>query len=169
MTATARQWFCVRTHTHSESKALANLQRQGYRAYLPRYLKRRRHARRVETVAAPLFPSYLFVALDLSVERWRAIQSTFGVAYLITHGDAPVRVADEVIDTIRAREDASGHVTVDPPDFSPGDKVRIVDGVFADCQAIFKAATDKQRLAVLLDLLGRPVQLLVPAETVVAA
>src|ERR1041385_702866 len=125
------RWFVAHTHPHAEAKATAHLNRQGFEIYFPRYLKRRRHARRVETVAAPLFPSYLFVALDVSVEGWRAIQSTIGVAYLITCGDrraiqstigvaylitcgdSPVRVADEVIEAIQAREDARGHVTMD--------------------------------------------------------
>jgi transcriptional antiterminator RfaH len=56
-------WYVVQTHPHAENKAAAHLQRQGFATYLPRYLKRRRHARRTEAIAAPLFPRYLFVAL----------------------------------------------------------------------------------------------------------
>ena len=62
----AAAWYVVHTHPRAEAKALLNLDRQGFSCYLPRYLKRRRHARRLETVAAPLFPRYLFVALDLA-------------------------------------------------------------------------------------------------------
>ena len=63
------RWYVVQTHPHAEQKASLNLARQGYGVYLPRYLKRRRHARRVETVAAPLFPRYMFVAVDRAVQQ----------------------------------------------------------------------------------------------------
>ena len=59
------RWFVAHTHPHAEAKATSHLNRQGFEIYFPRYLKRRRHARRIETVAAPLFPRYLFVAVDL--------------------------------------------------------------------------------------------------------
>ena len=63
-TLMGHRWYVVRTQPHSENKASAHLGRQGFETYLPRYLKRRRHARRVETVQAALFPCYLFVAID---------------------------------------------------------------------------------------------------------
>ena len=55
-TLMGHRWYVVRTQPHAESKASAHLGRQGFETYLPRYLKKRRHARRVETVQAPLFP-----------------------------------------------------------------------------------------------------------------
>ena len=80
MIAAEPSWYVVQTHPHAEAKAASHLERQGYSIYLPRYLKRRRHARRIEIVAAPLFPRYLFVAIDPLTQRWRSIQSTIGVA-----------------------------------------------------------------------------------------
>ena len=78
MSTSGPSWYAVQTHPHSEAKAASHLERQGYTIYLPRYLKRRRHARKVEMIAAPLFPRYLFVAVDLETQRWRAIHSTSG-------------------------------------------------------------------------------------------
>ncbi len=70
-----------------------NLIRQGFEIYLPRYLKRRRHARKVDVVAAPLFPRYVFINIDMATQRWRPIQSTFGVSHLVMNGDEPARRA----------------------------------------------------------------------------
>jgi hypothetical protein len=83
MTAAGPSWHVVETHPHAEAKAAAHLERQGYATYLPRYLRERRHARRVAIVPAPLFPRYLFVAIDMRTQRWRAIKSTIGVARLV--------------------------------------------------------------------------------------
>ena len=41
------RWYVVQTQPHAESKAMGHLIRQGFAAYLPRYLKRRRHARKI--------------------------------------------------------------------------------------------------------------------------
>lgn len=57
-------WYAVYTQAGKERFALQNLANQGFEAYLPSYRKRRRHARRVDTVLAPLFPRYLFVRMD---------------------------------------------------------------------------------------------------------
>lgn len=166
---TAR-WYVVQTHTHAETKAAAHLVRQGFTAYLPRYLKRRRHARRIETVAAPLFPRYLFVTIDMVCQRWRAIHSTIGVVRLVCNGDDPVAVADKVIETLRAREDGQGFVSLrQRPRFALGEKVRVLDGVFADCLGLFDGMKDSDRVAVLLDLLGRKVRLVLDEFSVAAA
>ena len=82
----ANPWFVVQTQVNAEAKAARNLLQQGFEIYLPRYLKRRSHARKVDKVAAPLFPRYLFVQVDMATQRWRSIQSTFGVASLVFNG-----------------------------------------------------------------------------------
>ena len=87
----------VQTQVNGEAKAARNLLRQGYDIYLPRYLKRRRHARKVDFVARPLFPRYMFVAIDMATQRWRSIQSTVGVSHLVCNGDDPAAVPEGVV------------------------------------------------------------------------
>ena len=103
----------MQTQPNAESKAVAHLARQGFATYLPRYLKRRRHARRVDVVAAPLFPRYLFVEIDMAVQRWRSIYSTIGVSQLVCNGDVPAPVPDQVITMLKDREDAAGFIHLD--------------------------------------------------------
>lgn len=163
-------WYVVQSQPRAEQKAVINLQRQGFLTYMPRYLKRRRHARRIDMVAAPLFPRYLFVRLDPSVQRWRPIFSTFGVSRIICNGDLPTPLSDQVINSIRDREDASGFVYLDRrPQFRIGDSIRIRDGVFADHLGLYEGMKDSERVAILLDLLGRKVRVSVNLESVVAA
>jgi transcriptional antiterminator RfaH len=164
------RWYVVQTNTNSESKAAANLCRQGFFVYLPRYLKRRSHARKVDVVARPLFPRYLFVAIDVASQRWRAVQSTLGVSHLICRDDGPVAIEDGVISALKAREDEAGFIRlVRRSSFSPGDQVRIVEGAFADSLALVEGASDHDRVAVLLDFLGRKVRVLVGADLIAAA
>lgn len=166
----ALSWYVVQTQPRAEGKAALNLARQGYQVYLPRYLRRRRHARRVETVRSPLFPGYLFVAVDIATQRWRSIQSTIGVSRLICNGDHPAAVPQAVIDQIRGRENGDGLVQLSRQSpFTPGDSVRIRDGIFESCLGLFESLTDGERVAVLLDLLGRRVRVLLEVDRVTAA
>ncbi len=164
------RWYVIQSQPNAERKAVAHLERQGFATYLPRYLKRRRHARKVETVPAPLFPRYLFVAIDLGAQRWRSVFSTFGVSRLVCNGDMPAPIADQVLDGLKAREDADGFVRLDRrPSFRPGDQIRVLDGVFADCLGLYEGIRDSERVAILLDLLGRKVRVTVDVDVVAAA
>jgi transcriptional antiterminator RfaH len=168
MTEQAR-WYLVHTRPHAERKAAEHLLRQGFETYVPRYLKRRRHARRVETVAAPLFPRYLFVTVDMMTQRWLSIRSTIGVSALVGWAGTPAEVPYRIISDLRSRE-IGGMVALDQrPRFAPGDRVRIIDGVFAGCLGLFEDMSDRERIAVLLDLLGRKVRVMIDDLSVVAA
>lgn len=162
-------WYVAHTHPHAEAKAAAHLERQGFGFYLPRYLKRRRHARRIEVVPAPLFPRYLFINVDVARQRWRAIQSTLGVSHLVCNGGSPTPVPAGIVDSLRGRQDEQGYVTLDRPSFSPGDKLRILEGAFSNCLGLFEGMSDRARVTILLDLLGRKVRVTVDEGSVVAA
>ncbi len=163
-------WYVVQTHVHAERKAAANLERQGFAVYLPRYQKRRSHARKIEIVARPLFPRYLFVGIDLATQRWRAIQSTLGVSHLVCWSGRPASVERPVIDALKAREDEDGFIKLTRRTaFAPGDKVRIVEGAFIDRLALVEGVSDRERVAVLLDLLGRKLRMLIGADLIAAA
>lgn len=163
------RWHVAHTHPHAETRAACHLQRQGFATYLPRYLKRRRHARKVETVPAPLFPRYLFVAIDVTAQRWRSIQSTVGVSHLVCHGGEPAAIDASVIDHLRQREsDGFVQLPVRPP-FRPGEPVRILDGAFASCLGLYEGMRDDERVALLLDFLGRKVRIVLDLDAVIAA
>lgn len=167
---TAARWYVVQTQVNGESKAAEHLRRQGFEVYLPRYLKRRRHARKVDFTAKPLFPRYLFVAINVAAQRWRSVQSTFGVSRLVTNGDEPAAVPDGVIPAMMAREDAKGFVKMDAgPSFAPGDRVRVLAGAFMDNAGLFNGMADHDRVSILLDMLGRKVRVLLDADLVAAA
>lgn len=163
------RWCAAHSHARAEDKAAFHLRRQGFSVFLPKHLKRRRHARRVEWVAAPLFPRYFFVGFDPEVTRWRAILSTVGVGDLVRFGDQPALVPSHVIDEIRAREDADGLVQTTIDGLRPGDPVQIIAGPFADSEGLFDGANDDRRVTVLLSLMGRQVKVRVPVDAVHAS
>jgi transcriptional antiterminator RfaH len=152
-------WYAVHTQIHAETKALDNLLRQGYRAYLPRCRTWVTHARRRQLVLRPLFPRYLFTAVDEPTMRWRPILSTFGVSNVVRAGDRPAAVPAEIVDAIREREEEGAFNGLDPRrTLRPGELVRITAGAFSDMVGQLVELSDNDRVVVLLDLLGRAVR-----------
>lgn len=168
--AVGARWYVVQTQVNGEARAAQNLLRQGFEIYLPRYLKRRRHARKVDFAAKPLFPRYLFVAIDMAAQRWRLIHSTQGVSRLICNGEGPSVVPDGLLGALKAREDHRGFVSMEAkPAFTLGDKVRVLAGAFTDNAGLFDGMEDHNRVAILLDMLGRKVRVHLDADLVAAA
>jgi len=168
MSRIGRKWCVVRTHAHAETRALENLRRQGFETYLPRFRKLRSHARRRDLVAAPLFPRYCFVALDKAWGRWHAIRSTIGVDRILGGEQGPASVGDEIVDELRQREDADGFIQMDEKRrFSIGEQVKLVSGIFSSCSALVEGMADKDRVIVLLEMMGRSVRILIDENAAV--
>jgi transcriptional antiterminator RfaH len=162
-----KRWYVVHTRTGMERLAEGNLSQQGFRAYLPVREKKRRHARRVDIIKAPLFPRYLFVELDLDVDPWRSINGTFGVSYMVGAGERPSAAPVGVVEAIQDREDGSGIVPVSEPlPYKVGEIVEITQGPMATRIGVFTSANDNDRVTVLLDMLGRGVTLTLPSDAV---
>lgn len=149
-------WYVIQTRAHAEDKASVNLRRQGFIVYVPKFSKRRRHARRVELIAAPLFPGYVFVAADRSNRGCRSIASTFGVARMVCFGGVPAVIDGQVIGALKARE--TGDLVNLPATYSAGDRVRVKDGALSHCFGLVEGMRDSERICVLIDLLGRKVR-----------
>jgi transcriptional antiterminator RfaH len=156
-----KRWYVVQTQPHAEERARGHLERQSYEVWLPLCRKKRRHAGRSEIVIRPFFPRYLFVRVDMAHERWRPILSTFGVSRLVGGPERPEPMPETIVGALKARTEPDGLFSLISPAVSPGDPVRIADGPFADLEGIFQARTDRERVQVLLGLMGREVKVTV--------
>lgn len=164
-----KRWYVVHTQPNNETRATFNLQRQGFGVYLPRVRAERRHARRVEQISRPLFPRYLFISIDPDHDRWRTVNGTFGVRNLITQGNEPLPVPNGIVESLKSMEDSSGFIAPEPPSFRPGQRIEILDGPMAMHVGLFHRMSDKERVVLLLHLLGREVAVTIPCTAVAAA
>ena len=162
----SRSWYLVYCKPRQEAVARENLERQGYQAYLP-YMRelRRRGGKRIATIA-PMFPRYLFVLLSRQVDNWAPIRSTLGVVSLVRFGPAAARVPDDLVAALRSREDAQGIQILPVEGYKPGRRVRITQGSFAGYEGIFQAASGRDRVTVLLDILGRRARTVVASDSI---
>lgn len=169
VSAPIKSWFLVYTKPRQEQTARHQLGRQGYPVYLPMTQQnRKRNGRRV-SVIEPLFPRYLFIQLDTCRDDWGPIRSTIGVSALVRFGKEPAMVPDALIETLRSRESTTGLHDWAEPVFHAGQSVRVVGGVLQGYEGIFVAGTGRERVVVLLDILGRQVRARVDAGQLAAA
>lgn len=162
----AERWYAVHCQPNRERAAAAHLRNQNYDVFLPWQRKVRRHARKIESVLRPFFPGYLFLRLDLSQDRWRPINGTFGVVRLVMQGDRPAPAPLGVVEGLKDCCDESG-ILEWLPALTPGQTVRITDGPFAEFVGELERLDSAGRVRVLLNLMGGEVPAWVPRSSVV--
>ena len=149
-------WYVVHTKPRKESLAEANLKRQDFETYLPWYRRVARQRGTWREVIEPLFPRYLFLRIDPNQQTVAPIRSTLGVTTLVTFGHRLAPVSDDIINAIRQNADAHTGLHLPPEhQFKRGDTVAITAGPFEGLQGIFETSSGAQRVAVLLDILGK--------------
>jgi transcriptional antiterminator RfaH len=121
--------------------------------------------------SAPLFNGYFFCRI---IDRWRSINSTFGVLCLVRVGDCPARCPDREIDALKAMIDGHGYIKL--PEAPPppvrrkiaiGAKVRIASGPFGGWRGLYAGQSTREREKVLLNLLGGQRPVLIAADLVI--
>jgi len=149
-------WYALYTKPHKEEQVRIHLEGQGWEVYLPMIpVPRPRAGRRKER---PFFPCYLFVRGNRETGEVAMLRWTPGLRRVVSYGDMPVVVPDEMVEFIRERLAEKMAVLKKPPGqrFRPGQKVRIVEGPLAAMEAIFERSVSAgERVRVLIDVLGR--------------
>jgi len=144
-------WYLIHVKARQEGTAERNLQHLGVETYCPRFkpIKANRYKTPAEGKGT-LFPGYLFVRVDMSSE-FRKVTYAHGVLRVVKFGSAPALVAEEIIHSIRARED-NGLVVLSPScSLKPGQAVLIAKGPFSGFEAIFEQELNGiHRVALLL-------------------
>jgi transcriptional antiterminator RfaH len=157
------RWFVGHTLPRKEDLAQIHLARQGFETFLPHILSTRRHARKVETIKAALFPCYLFIHFDLTRDRWRSVNGTVGMAHLVTSGETPCPVPVGFVEGLRQAACRDGVINV-LPELAPGDSVRLIAGPFAGQVGELLRLDAKGRVELLFGLLNGVVRLKVARE-----
>lgn len=146
-------WYVVHTKPQKELVAASMLEeRLSLTVYLPEVLQHYRGQPHLR----PFFPRYLFVQADLDEVEASKINALPGVISLVSFGDRPQALSNEVVQAIRARiDDYNAAGGLPQRVFRPGDRVRLTEGPLQGLEAVFKGPVKpSQRVWVLLEFLG---------------
>ena len=164
-----RKWYVVHCYSGYENKVKRNLEQrissmemEGYifQVVVPteeevevREGKRRTYKRRV-------FPGYILVEMVMTDTSWYVVRNTPGVTGFVGMGSKPTPLRDEEVQRIIKRMEAEApKVKVT---FKQGQKVRIVQGPFADfIGTVDDLNMEKGKVRVMVSFFGRetPVEL----------
>ena len=122
------RWYLVQCKPRESFRALRHLENQGYTCFHPTHSVKRKRSNSIVLLLEPLFPHYLFVLLDSSV-NWSSIRSTRGVAHLVLFNGIPASLDTALIDNLK-REYAKLNGDVSQQLYQVGDRVLVTDGCF---------------------------------------
>lgn len=166
----SEHWYAVCCKPRQEAIAEENLQRQGYRTYLPRIRNARHRRGQWVDVIEPLFPRYLFIRINPALRSTAPVRSTRGAVGLVRFGGQPVVIPQEIIESIVQRETPDSGLHQDGrPLFRAGEPVKLEEGPLAGMEGIFVEEDGEKRVIVLLELLGKANKIKVNRDCVVPA
>jgi transcription elongation factor/antiterminator RfaH len=147
-------WFCLKTQPKHEKLAAQLLRAQAdLEVFSPLLRFQRVTVSGKKWFEEALFPGYIFARFPYCTHA-RLVASSMGVTKVVGFGGQPAVVEDNIIGELRqfARDNEVVQVS---SEVVPGDEVTVLDGPFKGLRAVVtRVMPAKERVAVLLDLLG---------------
>ncbi|MFQ5851067.1 MAG: transcription termination/antitermination protein NusG [Candidatus Binatia bacterium] len=159
------RWYTIQTKPRKENSVEKRLGDLGLEVFLPWVRLRRRIGSRYQRILAPLFPGYLFCRLDLFITG-KAARYAPGVRDFVKFGNRIAEVGEEIINGILERC-PGGVAEIRPRPYHVGEPVLIKEGPLSGLEGIFeREMRGSERVAVLLELLGRQTRLILSSEMI---
>jgi transcriptional antiterminator RfaH len=160
-------WLAVYTKPRQEKQAAENLERQGFKVYLPRIRQRKRCNSTYQWAVEPLFPRYLFIDVAIGEQNIAPVRSTPAVVDLVRCGQRVMPVDKSIIECLMQKEDSAIQARwCEDKGYVPGDRVEILDGALTGLTGIFQISNGAKRAEVLVALLGRQTRVLVQQDSI---
>lgn len=150
------RWYLAYTKPRQEHTALFNLEQQAFEAYLPLYKKFKKTEQGPTAMFEPMFPRYILFRPRRAEQSISTVRSTKGIATLVRFGFEPALVHDELVQRIRQIEVDRNQASVqDISNLKAGQSVVLQHTALAGMEGFVQSVSSK-RVAVLLEILGRP-------------
>lgn len=160
-------WFCLKTQPKHEKLAAHFLRSKvGIEVFSPALRFQRATVTGKKWFEEALFPGYIFGRFPYRT-HYRLVASAMGVTKVVGFGGEPAVVPDDVIAELRKFIRDNEVIEISPV-IAAGDEVTLMDGAFKGLRAVVtRVMPAKDRVAVLLDLLGTQREVEVTIDRVV--
>lgn len=168
------RWYVIHTHPRQEQRADENLRAWGIETLSPFISVVGDHQKRGSSSAVasrrqrprvprPLFPGYIFARFAYR-NMHHKVRFTRGISYVVSFGETPIAVDNELICIIRDRIGPNGLVRLGEK-IQPNDKVMIKSGPFEGFMGVFeKRLQDPERVVVLLSTIAFQARIVIEEE-----
>jgi len=162
-------WFCLKAEPKREHLAARALRRRfEIECLSPRLRFRKLTQRGPVWFVEAMFPGYLFAKFVYSTQH-RAIESSHGVRGIVRFGERLATLPEETVMALQSKAGAEEVVTIDSS-LKIGQSVHIIEGAFQGLEVVVtQVLPAKERVRVLLDFLGRSLEMEVSAGKVLPA
>ena len=162
-------WFCLKAEPKREHLAATALRRRfEIECLSPRLRFRKLTQRGPVWFVEAMFPGYLFAKFVYSTQH-RAVESSHGVRGIVRFGERLATLPEETVMALQSKAGAEEVVTIDSS-LKIGQPVHIIEGPFQGLEVVVtQVLPAKERVRVLLDFLGRSLEMEVPAVKVLPA
>jgi len=146
------RWYVIHTHTKQEDRACSNLEVLGAPTFNPKIRERRYNQFVISPtyVTKPLFPRYIFAQFKVS-DLYHKVRFTRGVYNVVSFGEGPTSIDEEIVALIRSNIKEDGFVRIDKG-IKLGDRVIVKDGPLKNLAGIFeREMKDTDRIRILLE------------------
>jgi transcriptional antiterminator NusG len=164
-----RAWFIIHCYSGYEKKVQHNLEQRIesmgmqdfiFQVVVPTVEEIEIRDGKRRTVERCLYPGYIMVQMILSDDSWYVVRNTPGVTGFVGMGNTPTPLRTEAVQGILRRMEASAPQV--RATFKQGQKVRIIEGPFADFIGLVDGIDEaRTKVRVLVSFFGRetPVEL----------
>ena len=158
-----QSWFLIQFKPNAHRVAERNLNRQGFKTFLPLQETTKRSSLRFLNTLKPFFPCYLFVSVQPSTSPWRKINNTVGVSRLVCFNGKPKPIPAPLVTQIMSRCDQFGKF-IPYNSFVKGDAVELIEGAFAKLVATVETVDSEKRVWIMMELMGQHTRMRVGSE-----
>ena len=142
-------WYAVYVRSHHEKKVYQLFLKKGIESSLPLIKTTRQWSDRKKKVEVPLFRGYVFVRIDIGIEKLNILK-TDGVVKFIGIRNEPSRIQDEQIFWVHMMVEESNTVQ-NEKEIPVGQKVRVIAGPFKGVEGVVMRAGNQSRLVVVIE------------------
>ena len=162
-------WFCLRAEPKREHLAAISLRRRfGIECLSPRLRFRRLTQRGAVWFVEAMFPGYLLARFCYPTQRG-AVESTHGIRAILRFGDCLATLPEDTIAAFQSHAGVDAVITIDSS-LQIGQPVHIIEGPFRGLEVVItQVLPARERIRVLVDFLGRPLEMEVPEAKVLPA
>jgi transcriptional antiterminator RfaH len=160
-------WFCLRAQPKREHLAAVGLRKRfNIVCFAPRLRSRKLTRRGPGWFVEAMFPGYFVAQFDYQTER-RRVEHSPGVTGILQFGDRLATIDAVTIASLQKRVQADEVITIDP-ELRVGQEVQIARGPLQGLEALVtQLLPASERVRVLLEFLGRSLQMEVSKETLI--
>lgn len=163
MTTHDKHWYAIYTNPRAEKKVAQALQLNGIACYLPLQITIKQWSDRKKKVEEPLFKSYVFVHVNLELEKHIVLNSPGIVKFVRIGGENP-KIRPHIIEAIKLSLSNFQDIEVSAEIIATNQYVKVIAGPLQGYEGEVKEKHGSQYFVIKIEELGTQLFIKIPPQ-----